>query len=250
LNVALPATVQSPAAQERARHIIEAASTAMSRQGYGNTSMKDIAAEAGVAQGLIHYYFGTKEDLLVAVVRNLNDQMLTNIKAGMAEVSGDPLTQMWTSLRVIRDEYATQSDSCRLFFDLISLSFTNERLRKEVAELYRDLTAETTAMVHRLSEDLPLAPPIPEEEFAAILLATIDGVLLRNVLEPEFGKDRLFRGLGFLWASSAAASYAWAGETPPLEVFEDILNSADTPATPSPFGQAQAGAIDPETEPS
>ena len=231
MNVALPAAAQSPAAQERARQIIDAASAVMSRQGYDQTSMKDIAAEAGVAQGLIHYYFGSKEDLLVAVVRNLNDQMLADIHEGMATATGDPLTQMWTSLKLIRDQYASNSESCRLFFDLITLSFTNEKLRQEVAALYDDLSAETTAMFHRVAEQMPMPMPIPEEEFAAVLLATIDGVLLRNSIEPEYGRDRLFRALGFLWASSAAASYTWAGEAPPLEVFAEILGSAEPPAT-------------------
>src|SRR5438445_2147864 len=112
MNVALP-NVQTPAAQERAQHIIEAASAVMGRQGYDKTSMKDIAQEAGVAQGLIHYYFGSKEDLLVAVVRTLNDQMLADIQAGLAENEGaDPLAQTWASLQVVRDRLAPQSDSC------------------------------------------------------------------------------------------------------------------------------------------
>src|SRR3989442_7166131 len=48
--------------------IIEAAYQALLKQGYHQTSMKDIAAEAGVAPGLAHYYFESKEDLLVAVI--------------------------------------------------------------------------------------------------------------------------------------------------------------------------------------
>src|SRR2546427_9978101 len=46
--------------------IVDAAYRALVKQGYHETSMKDIAAEAGVAPGLAHYYFETKEDLLVA----------------------------------------------------------------------------------------------------------------------------------------------------------------------------------------
>ena len=42
--------------------IIDAAYRALVRQGYHETSMKDIAAEAGVAPGLAHYYFETKEE--------------------------------------------------------------------------------------------------------------------------------------------------------------------------------------------
>src|SRR5947199_7403837 len=48
--------------------IVEAAYRTLVKRGYHETSMKDIAAEAGVAPGLAHYYFETKEDLLVAAI--------------------------------------------------------------------------------------------------------------------------------------------------------------------------------------
>jgi len=147
----------------------------------------------------------------------------------MAEATGDPLTQMWTSLKLIRDQYATSSQSCRLFFDLITISFTNYKLRQEVTTLYDDLTAETTAMFRRIAQAMPTPMPIPEEEFAAVLLATIDGVLLRSSIEPEFGPDRLFRALGFLWTSCGSTAWTLAGEEPPLGVFEEILASAESP---------------------
>ena len=50
----------------RAR-IVEAAKAILGRDGYEKASIREIANEAGVARGLVHYYFETKEDLLVAV---------------------------------------------------------------------------------------------------------------------------------------------------------------------------------------
>jgi hypothetical protein len=138
----------------------------------------------------------------------------------------------WVALQTIRDLFAPQSDNCRLFFDLITLSFTNDRLRQEVASLYEDLTGAATELFRSMAEKLPTPLPIPEKEFAAILVATLDGVLLRNAIDPEFGRDRLFRGLGFLWTSSAAMSYYMAGEEPPMEAFEAIFASAD-PTVPT-----------------
>src|SRR3989449_11347963 len=55
------------AADTRAK-ILHAAFTVLSRQGYENTSIKDIAEAAGVAQGLIHYYFKSKQQLVLAVL--------------------------------------------------------------------------------------------------------------------------------------------------------------------------------------
>ena len=48
--------------------IVDAAHRTLVKSGYHDTSVKDIANAAGVAPGLVHYYFGTKADLLVAAI--------------------------------------------------------------------------------------------------------------------------------------------------------------------------------------
>src|SRR5213596_3491028 len=55
--------------------ILQAAFSVLSRQGYENTSTKDIAEEAGVAQGLIHYYFKSKQQLVLAVLAEVCREM-------------------------------------------------------------------------------------------------------------------------------------------------------------------------------
>jgi len=74
----------SPSAQQRAQQIVDAAAKVMARKGYGGTTMKDIAAEAGIAPGLIHYYFDSKEDLLLAVTNGLCVQMLADSEQAFA----------------------------------------------------------------------------------------------------------------------------------------------------------------------
>jgi AcrR family transcriptional regulator len=56
---------------ERRRQLLEAASKLFSERHYGAVSLDEIAAEAGVARGLINHYFGTKRDLYVEVVRDM-----------------------------------------------------------------------------------------------------------------------------------------------------------------------------------
>src|SRR6266851_2440966 len=53
---------------ENREKILQAAFAVLSRQGYENTSIKVIAEEAGVAQGLVHYYFKSKQQLVIAVL--------------------------------------------------------------------------------------------------------------------------------------------------------------------------------------
>ena len=56
---------------ERRRQLLVAARKLFSERHYGAVSLDEIAAEAGVARGLINHYFGTKRDLYVEVVREM-----------------------------------------------------------------------------------------------------------------------------------------------------------------------------------
>jgi len=55
----------------RRRQILGAARNLFSERGYSAVSTTEIAAEAGVARGLINHYFGTKRELYVEVVREM-----------------------------------------------------------------------------------------------------------------------------------------------------------------------------------
>jgi AcrR family transcriptional regulator len=56
---------------DRRRQILSAARRLFSERGYSAASTTEIAAEAGVARGLINHYFGTKHELYVEVVREM-----------------------------------------------------------------------------------------------------------------------------------------------------------------------------------
>jgi len=56
---------------ERRRQILACAKRLFSERNYASVSTSEIAAEAGVARGLLHHYFGTKRDLYLEVVRSL-----------------------------------------------------------------------------------------------------------------------------------------------------------------------------------
>ncbi len=55
-------------AEERRNQLIDTALSLFAQRGFGNTSMKDLAEAAGVAQGLVYHYFRSKEDLLLAAI--------------------------------------------------------------------------------------------------------------------------------------------------------------------------------------
>jgi AcrR family transcriptional regulator len=56
---------------QRRREILAAARRLFSERGFSAVSTSEIAAEAGVARGLINHYFGTKRELYLEVVREM-----------------------------------------------------------------------------------------------------------------------------------------------------------------------------------
>src|ERR1039458_4585920 len=79
--------------RRRRGEIVRAAVTVLGRQGCAETSMKEIAREGGVAPGLLHYYFESKDELLLAVVGELDRQMSEAAAAAGAGID-DPLARL------------------------------------------------------------------------------------------------------------------------------------------------------------
>jgi AcrR family transcriptional regulator len=214
----------SPAAQERIRHIIEAAAAVLAREGYAGTSMKDIAREAGVAQGLIHYYFGSKEDLVLAVVRQACAEMLEETRRSFSEAEGHPLTRAWAGLQAAERRSAERPELFRLLIEMVPLSHNNPAVRSQMEELYANLVDEVTDMGDELNQQLPTPLPIPVRDLAGVIIAVIDGLAIRSEVDPQADMAALFRALGFLLLSSMTASYAVAGlPLPPVDQLFELL---------------------------
>jgi AcrR family transcriptional regulator len=72
---------------EPARRIVRAARQLIGQRGVADARITDIAHTAGVARGAIFYYFGTKERLVVEVLRADADERLTALRREVAPAS-------------------------------------------------------------------------------------------------------------------------------------------------------------------
>ncbi|EME16507.1 TetR/AcrR family transcriptional regulator [Rhodococcus triatomae] len=79
-----------PAAAE----LITAAVTTMAAKGYHGTSVRDIAAAAGLAVGSLYNHFGSKHDLLALILDRGMDQLVTDTEAVLLNAGGDPADRL------------------------------------------------------------------------------------------------------------------------------------------------------------
>src|SRR5690349_9903394 len=118
---------------ETRERIIDAAYRVLIEQGYSAAAVKEIAHAAGVAPGLVHYYFASKDDLLVAVLRAAADRYAEEMDRRSRDVPAAALAG--SALREPEERAARQPEWYRLRYELFALAMHNPALEEGVAAL-------------------------------------------------------------------------------------------------------------------
>ncbi|MFI5286210.1 MAG: TetR/AcrR family transcriptional regulator [Candidatus Dormibacteria bacterium] len=217
-------TVQGADLDEAGRRvqIVRAAAAVLGRQGYAETSLKDVAREAGVAPGLLHYYFDSKEDLLLEVVMVTEREMLANWKAVVAAVD-DPLERIVTGLDHAEARCADQPEFFRLLLDLYTVSLSSPALRVRCAALRTHLIDEVEIEVRQVFGRLPAYSLVSPRELAGAILSAIDGIALSGLV-VQHAAAAPFHALKVLLLSLVVTAYVTAGQEPPIARLGEMLN--------------------------
>lgn len=88
-------------AERRARSrgaLLESAARGLSRHGYGNLVLEDVAREAGYTRGALYHQFKDKEDLALAVIEWVNQSWMREV-GGPAAQQTDPVAELLTLAR-------------------------------------------------------------------------------------------------------------------------------------------------------
>ncbi len=80
--------------EERRREIIEAACQLFLTKGYDSTTMKDVMAHLHIAKGTIYHYFGSKEELLEAVIANVAEAEMQRLQELLENIEGGALERL------------------------------------------------------------------------------------------------------------------------------------------------------------
>ena len=175
--------------------IVDAAYRTLVKHGYHETSMKDIAAEAGVAPGLAHYYFETKEDLLVAAIEHGCEPVLRAWQQAGMNLSGplpedaDPMMVARMGFELAKEELKTYGGLFLLTFDMFGVGLHNPK----IAAAVRTFIDERRAFIARITQGVIAGmadPPIASADaIAAAIWGSLHGIYLQKVMDPEFDAE-------------------------------------------------------------
>jgi AcrR family transcriptional regulator len=169
---------------EKARRILDAMRRSVARRGTAGSTFDRVSREAGVSRGLLHYYFGTKEQLLVEAVRRDCELRLELLERRLsrARSADDFIDLMAQNLQeTLRDD----PDLVTLVFELFTLSRRNEEIADEYAGLMRRTRERVAGMLAVAQEGGILHLHAEPEAVAEILFSLGDGLALRMLSEPD-----------------------------------------------------------------
>ena len=173
-------------AGDKAQRIIDAMRASVARRGVAGSTFDHVAREAGVSRGLLHYYFGTKERLLVEVVRRDTDIRLETLDAALtgAHTADDFVDRL---VRSLEDLIESDPDFVSLVFELFVVARRNEEVGAEVAELTRRTRDQVAALLEAKQAEGVLKLHDEPAAVAELLFVLADGIAIRVLVEP--GRD-------------------------------------------------------------
>jgi AcrR family transcriptional regulator len=168
---------------EKAQRIVEAMRRSVARRGTAGSTFDRVAREAGVSRGLLHYYFGTKEQLLVEAVRRdceLRMELLDRQLAG-ARTAEDLIARMAQNLQAtVRDD----PDFVTLVFELFTLSRRNADIAIEYAELVKGMREHVAQLLETAQHEGVVSLHAEPDTVSEVLFSLADGFALRMLTEP------------------------------------------------------------------
>jgi AcrR family transcriptional regulator len=169
---------------EKARRIIDAMRRSVARRGTAASTFDHVSREAGVSRGLLHYYFGTKEQLLAEAVRRDCELRLERLERQLstAKSADDFIDLMAENLQ---ETVRGDPDFVTLVFELFTLSRRNEDIAVEYAGLMRSTREHVAVMLDAAQREGVLRLHASPEAVAEILFSLGDGLALRLLTEPD-----------------------------------------------------------------
>ncbi len=182
---------------DTASRIIEAARACLLADGYAAMSTRKVADQAGVPLSQIHYHFGSKDDLILGLLRAENEGLLERQRDAFS--SNLPVWRKWELACDYFDEDIA-SGYVRVLQEMTAAGWSSDGLAKEMQEIFRGWLALLTGLAAEAE-----VKGIPHGGLSAEEIATLVGAAFIGVeswiligLEEEFPLRATLRKVGDL----------------------------------------------------
>lgn len=184
-----PAPV-TPSAETESR-FLDAAEALLIRVGYAGITTRKLAEEAGANQGLIHYYFGSMEELFLRVLERFTDRLIERQRSMYDSAASYP--EKWReAMRYLDADRPYQ----KIWLELQAMSWNRPKYQKRVAKVHAawcgSMREAVSAAVSRYSLE---QTGLSADAWIALIATVNEGIMLERLAGIDRGHDELLTAI-------------------------------------------------------
>ena len=170
---------------DKARLIVEAMRESVGEVGIAGSTFERVSDKAGVSRGLLHYYFGSKERLLVEVIRRDTEIRISELGSELeAANSVDELIGAFFGM--FERTMSEGQGYVYMVSELFVAGRHSPELARELGELYRTARDAFAAILERKQAEGVIKLRFDADAVLAYLFAAGDGAAVQMLTDPSY----------------------------------------------------------------
>lgn len=185
----LSSGVTSPPLSESATAFLDAAERLLVEVGHAGITTRRLAAEASLNQGLVHYYFGSIDELYVQVLERFTERLIARQREMYA--TDAPFIEKWRTAWRFQEE-DLEAGYPKIWMELQALSWNHPALRPRIARVNAEWRAVLTAAFAAAAREYGLeSEEFPVEALVSLMMTFGQGYMVERLEGIDDGHAEL-----------------------------------------------------------
>jgi AcrR family transcriptional regulator len=179
----------SPPRARAVEAFLDAAERLLIEVGYAGVTTRRLAGEAGLNQGLVHYYFGSLDEVLLMALERFTGRLIERQRAMYeAEV---PFIEKWrTAMRYLEEDLAAGYP--KIWLELQALGWNRPEVRERMARVNAEWREMLTDAFMKAADDYRLEPrAFPLDALVSLVMTFNQGIELERLSGISAGHGKL-----------------------------------------------------------
>lgn len=172
---------------------LDAAERLLVSSGYAGISVRRLAEEAGANHGLVHYYFGSMEELFLRVLERFTLRLIERQRAMYS--TDAPFIEKWrTAMRYLDEDI--EAGYPKVWFELQAMAWNHPDMRERVTQVNAEWRGVLTDAFTAAAKDYGLdRRRFPVAAMVALVMTFNEGLMLERISGISTGHDELLGGI-------------------------------------------------------
>ncbi len=172
---------------------LDAAERLLIEVGYAGITTRRLAEEAGANHGLVHYYFGSMEELFLRVLERFTDRLIERQRAMYA--TDAPFIEKWrTAMGYLEEDI--DAGYPKVWFELQAMAWNHPDMRERVARVNGEWRAVLTDAFTAAAKDYGLdRRRFPVAAMVSLVMTFNEGLMLERISGITAGHKELLGGI-------------------------------------------------------